>query len=308
MHLHLHLSKTLKHSLYFSLGILAFTTLTDVTRSALAEEFDSHQPIAMVYDGPGACEDGCTKAAAQVARMAGYQVRLVRPNDITDQSTPDEITDFLKNTKVWLQPGGISNEAYRSMSEKLKEGVRNFIGGGGGYVGFCAGAFMATKIIGGTGEVGLGIFPGGTDLFENDPIPGVTFSLPEVTWMGSKRKIYFEGGPFIYGVDRNPRVEVIARYDDRTIAAARTHFGLGRVFITGLHPEAPRNWTEEDGVMDPDGPEQELAAQMVCWAGRKTKCSIAMPKNEPVIPLPHTFGTAKKWLGDKVDQIKDLLH
>ena len=91
-------------------------------------------PIAMVYDGPGSCEEGCTKAAEQVAIMAGYQVRLIKPDDITEHTTNDEINEFFKGSHVWIQPGGISNEAYLSMTEKLKETLVNFIGGGGGYV------------------------------------------------------------------------------------------------------------------------------------------------------------------------------
>lgn len=225
----------------------------------------SKNGIALVYQGPGSCldaESNCTEAAAQVAQMAGFTVKLIQ-HDRTDAKK------IFSRAKVWIQPGGVSNEAYNSMSSELIDGLKEFVRAGGGYVGFCAGGFMATEWIGGTGGMGLGFVPGGTGLYHKG------WSLAPVMWNGKLRNIWFEGGPYFYGIDPSTGFEVTATYETGAAAAVRGTFGKGRVWVTGLHPEAPAHWATDDGVDDPDGPEQLLAAEMVQWAGRgKTKPAV----------------------------------
>lgn len=237
--------------------------------------FDLNQDdasIALVYRGPGACEDGCAEAAFEMATLAGLKAVYVGPNDLDQSQTAQATERLFASAKVWIQPGGVSNEAYYTMTAKMRSALYQFIKNGGGYVGFCAGAFMATSGIGGTGDPGLAVIPGGTGLFrayaEN---PNVVFSLQNVTWKSPsgemrKRKVYFEGGPYLWGIENNPKVEIMARYFTGHVASARTVFGKGRVYVTGLHPEAPAIWSEEDNVHDPDGVDHDLAIEMIFWA------------------------------------------
>ena len=154
------------------------------------------------------------------------------------------------------------------MTYKVRSSLVDFVEKGGGYVGFCAGAYMATSRIGRTRYAGLGIFPGGTSPYGTGVIrPDLDYSLQNLTWQGVSRLVFYEGGPFLYGL--NPAAdhsETLALYDSGFVAAARAIFGKGRVVVSGPHPEAPAIWTEEDGIHDPDGEDIDLAIDMVRWA------------------------------------------
>ncbi len=235
--------------------------------------------VALIYKGTGSCSEedgdagqnnsGCSEAAAKIARKAGLKPKYVGPEDLNDESTPAQVEAIFKNAKVWIQPGGIAATAYFAMSDRLHQEIIKFVNEGGGYVGWCAGAFIATERMGATRYGGLGIFPGGTGIYgTHTETRWVDYSLQEITWNGKKRSIYYEGGPYLYGLEELKNVEVVALYDTGFVAAARTTYGKGRVFISGPHPEAPAVWTEEDELKDPDGTDFDLAIEMVQWAAQ----------------------------------------
>ena len=241
--------------------------------SAQAEEKGGGKPIALVYDGIGSCVEDCSLAAANSARAAGLQPKYVGPKALTEASTPTQIQMLFRGVKVWIQPGGYSKQAYEAMTPTLRKAIVDFVREGGGYVGFCAGAFLTTEQIGTTGSPGLGIFPGKTAPYDVPTIrPDLVFSLEKVQWFGTPRTIYFEGGPFLYDLDS--RVEVVATYQDSKVAAARTTYGKGRVFISGPHPEAPLWWSSVDDIRDPDGSDQEIAVNMIHWASQLEKADL----------------------------------
>jgi hypothetical protein len=124
---------------------------------------------------------------------------------------------------------------------------------------------MATQRIGSSRYGGLGILPGFTAPYYSNPIkPSLDYSLPMLNWGGLKRQVFFEGGPYFYGFQEQG--EAMATYDSGYAAAVRAVFGKGRVYVSGPHPEAPLIWTEEDGIQDPDGIDQDIAVHMVRWA------------------------------------------
>ncbi|MBU6153212.1 MAG: hypothetical protein KGP28_02815 [Bdellovibrionales bacterium] len=228
------------------------------------------RPVALIYQGDGSCEDGCSEASAEVATQAGFEPRFVGPEALNADSSEADVAALYRNARVWIQPGGVAVTAFYSMTPELRNSIREFVGRGGGYVGFCAGAFMATLRIGSSRYAGLGILPGFTAPYGLNPIkPSLGYSLPFVSWGGTRRQIFFEGGPYFYGFES--QAETVARYDTGYAAAVRAFFGKGRVFVSGPHPEAPLFWTQEDGIMDPDGIEQDLAVQMVRWASGITR-------------------------------------
>ncbi len=226
--------------------------------------------IALVFNGPGVCAEDCAKGAAAAAQAAGFTPKLVVPADLPNGATADQVSAFFSGAGVWVQPGGVSNTAYHSMSQTMIQGLISFVKNGGGYVGFCAGAFMATAQIGSTNAPGLGIFPGSTipytppASFAHDH--SLAFEIANVTWNGVQRYIFFQGGPYISNNDAS--VEVVARYNDgaNTVAAARAPYGSGRVFISGPHPEAPDWWAAGTSAPDPDGSDLAYAAEMIRWA------------------------------------------
>lgn len=257
--------QSLKLNLIFTILFFSFLNVT------IAEA--RGKPLALVYQGEGSCEEGCSEAAAHVAELAGFRVQYVAPDALSETATPAQVKALFEHAKVWIQPGGIAVTAYFAMSGKLRQELVHFIADGGGYVGFCAGAYLATSQIGSTRYAGLGILPGGTEPYRtHTETPAVDYSFQDVSWNGKHRKIYYEGGPVLYNVHESETTgsagEIIAYYETGDIAAARASFGAGRVFVSGPHPEAPAIWSEEDGLHDPDGIDHDLAVQMVRWAGR----------------------------------------
>lgn len=206
-------------------------------------------PKALVYNGAGACEEGCASAAFDSAAAAGFD-----PVYIGDANTDPRIFD---GAAVWIQPGGHATQAMLAMSPQLKANLKNFIYHGGGYVGFCAGAFTATAKVGTTRTNGLGILPGRTVLY------GSGVDLKKFTWNGSKRYLYWEGGPYFTSMPAS--VERISTYPNGALGAVRAAYGRGRVFVAGMHPEAPQSWKDYAGVEDPDGDDLDLVAQMIHW-------------------------------------------
>lgn len=216
----------------------------------------SYAKVALVYKGPGSCEDGCSEASADVARLAGLTPVFIGPNEKNMAIFNDAV--------VWLQPGGKSNTVAKNMNSALKNGLKKFIADGGGYVGFCAGGFLATEIIGDTDSKGLGIIPGRSSLLEVKGNPEAAILNTE--WNGVTRGLYFEGGPFFAPKKGHPRPEVTAYYDNGSWASVRSYYGKGRVYVTGVHPEAPEDWRTYFKLIDPDGLDQDVAVEMVHWA------------------------------------------
>ena len=198
----------------------------------------SAQPIALVYGGPGVLTgpDDTLERAEFVAGAAGFTVIEV---------TEPVPTDLLNSASVWVQPGGpnLSADSYMNRNG-MAEQVRDFVSRGGGYVGFCGGAFSAVN--------NLGLIPGSAWNLKQK-----TGKIP-IDWLGKVRYIHFEDGPYILLSDKS--TQVVGTYANGLNAAVRGRFGKGEVFISGVHPEASADWPP---TWDPDGPDVDLAEGMI---------------------------------------------
>lgn len=214
---------------------------------------------ALVWGGPGACQDGCIDAAVHVTKLAGFDPMIVTPENF-DPS-------LFETAKVWVQPGGKSGAASNAMGAKNREVIKKFIADGGGYVGFCAGAFLTTPKVGTTSVTGLGIISGKTKVFRSAKgYPSVEKMItPE-----GYRYHYWEGGPwFSFTNSQLQKVTVKSRYNTtNAINAVETTYGKGRISVTGTHPEAPQWWYDDGRILDTDGLDNQIAADMVKWAAR----------------------------------------
>ena len=222
-----------------------------------AQASESGPGLAVVYRGSGACVP-CVTGAVKAAKAAGLSVVLV----------DEGLSDFsvLATAKVWIQPGGTSKIAIEAMGQKYLNEIRQFVARGGGYVGFCAGAFLSTQHNGTTDAEGLGIVPGRTlPLFEDSSRADHPYLL-NLTWGDRTRSIYFNGGAYfdLTGVN-DPNLKVLATYDDydHKIAAISTRFGLGRVAVTGAHPEEINAVKLARFMHDRDGSDRFLAVEMI---------------------------------------------
>lgn len=228
---------------YLSFTFIVLVLISSSALSAFAG------PKALVYNGAGACKDDCAKAAFDSAVQAGFDAVYVG-----DQETDPTI---FNGASVWLQPGGYAGVAMNNMAPALKKNLKNFIYNGGGYVGFCAGAFVATSRVGTTRVQGLGIISGSTKLY------GKGIRMFKTLWQGSERYLYWEGGPYFRNMPDT--VEQTGAYPNGANAAVRTTYGKGRVWVTGLHPESPQWWKDESGYADVDGDDRDLVTRMLHW-------------------------------------------
>jgi glutamine amidotransferase-like uncharacterized protein len=221
------------------------------------------QPIALIYNGPGACPENCAKSAARAARAAGFHARIITPSQLTAAA--------LNDASVYVQPGGVSGTVASTLTPEQKQMLRDFVSRGGGYVGFCAGANFAALNIrdastgGYLSQVDLGLIPMTAHLYD-----GVDdASILSLTWDGKARQIYWEGGPY-FETPLAPGVDVFATYPNGQMAGVRAHYGRGRVSVTGTHPEAPQSWRDYYKLNDADGVDVDLAQAMIRWAGHST--------------------------------------
>jgi glutamine amidotransferase-like uncharacterized protein len=180
------------------------------------------------------------------------------------QSQPDRLARF----DVLIFPGGRAHKQADALGENARRAVKDFIRSGGGYVGICAGGFLAsaqydwslglvnTRILTGDQEMpGVGIRsmadrgPGtvqieltaeGQSIFGDRPAPF---------------EISFSGGPIFLGPKRGdlPLTVPLAYYSNEvsnyapqrgtmigTPAIFAAKFGTGRVVAISPHPESTK--------------------------------------------------------------------
>lgn len=214
---------------------------------------------ALIWGGPGACQDGCIDSAVYVTKLAGFDPMIVTPENF-DPS-------LFEKARIWVQPGGKSGSASNAMGAANREIIRKFIENGGGYVGFCAGAFLTTTKVGETRVAGLGIIPGRTRVFRR--AKGYPSVEKMITPEGIKYH-YWEGGPwFQFSSKQLENITVKSRYNTtNAINAVQTTYGKGRISVSGTHPEAPQWWYDDSQIVDADGLDNQLAAEMIKWAAK----------------------------------------
>lgn len=161
----------------------------------------------------------------------------------------------LAGLDILMHPGGSGGGQGRNLDEPGREKIRGFVREGGGYIGICAGAYLATahypwslnildaKVVDaqhwkrGTGSVDIELTPAGREIlraahprfpihYANGPLlaPANSPAIEDYETMASfKTEIADNGAP--------------AGVMTGTTAIARGRFGVGRVICFSPHPE-----------------------------------------------------------------------
>ena len=164
------------------------------------------------------------------------------------------ISGGLAGFDVVVFPGGSAHKISDTLGEEGRERVRTFVLEGGGYVGFCAGAYLACSGF----SWGLGVLHAqtvsplwrrGTGMVDLGLVTGVT------PWFDGLREplaIRYANGPVLQPDEgRSPTpYEVVAFYRSELAengtpagimkgspAMVRTRYGRGAVFVSSPHPE-----------------------------------------------------------------------
>lgn len=207
----------------------------------------SERPLALVYRGKSALP-GCPEAVAELLRASSHRfdVRYVGAKEDTPLTA-----QALSRASLYVQPGGASLErAWRRM-RKHRHIIRDYVAGGGRYLGFCLGGYLAGA------TPGFALLPGDTDQYIAMPDAEVDSTAPacvDVNWQRHRQSLYFQDGP-VFLLDRNApqaaQTEVLATYRSGHIAALTAPYGAGSVGVVGPHPEATHDWYVDDGLRDP---------------------------------------------------------
>lgn len=199
------------------------------------------RPLALVYRGPASRPAGCAEAVARLLDGSPFDldVRFTGPREELPLTA-----DVLAVATVYAQPGGGTLRAgYRRMRRHRAE-IRDWVAGGGRYLGFCLGGYLAGA------TPGFGLLPGDTDQYvatEGATVGSTADTLVEVSWRGRRRQLYFQDGA-VFRLDDDADATVLAHYPNGEIAALATPFGAGRVAVVGPHPEATPDWFADSGL------------------------------------------------------------
>lgn len=201
-----------------------------------------------VYDDGGGGGVGPSNVEKCLGKEVGaYKYRRVGARDIRD--------GVLKEVDVLVQPGGSGSKQAEALKPEGREAIKDFVKNGGGYVGICAGSYLATtdytwslgilnaKVIDrkhwarGTGEVKIKITDEGKQLLAaTDDVVAV----------------YYGQGPLLAPDTKDdlPAYKPLAVYETEiaekgapsgvmkgTTAIAAASFGKGRVICISPHPE-----------------------------------------------------------------------
>jgi hypothetical protein len=239
--------RVMVHSLLEQLGMIG----ADVTPDRLAPHApgtvrpDGRRWVAL-YDAEGTGGSGAAKITALMASNPAVSVVRVCAEDIRGGA--------LGAFDVLVVPGGSGSRQATALDEAGRGAVRRFVGNGGGYLGICAGAYLATsgfdwslqilnartlspKWQRGRGKVGIEFTndglsllgaPTGTQavLYANGPIlgPATNSILPPYEPLAFFRSEVAENGTPPGLMTGSP-------------ALVASRFGRGRVIVSSPHPE-----------------------------------------------------------------------
>lgn len=225
------------------------------------------QPIRVaLYDDAGAAGKGVPRVTELLGKTTDVKVTKVKGKEIAD--------GVLKDFDVVIFTGGSGHAEADAVGEKGREEVRQFVRGGGGYVGICAGAYLACSGF----SWGVGVLNAKTVSSKwrrgvgDVQIEGTPLAQETVGLAAEPRGIRYANGPIITPDTREdlPAFEPLAHFRTELAengspvgamvnspAMVRAACGQGRVIISSPHPE------QTEGL---DG----FVEQAVRWvAGRK---------------------------------------
>ncbi|HCT78290.1 MAG TPA: hypothetical protein DGT23_17280 [Micromonosporaceae bacterium] len=213
------------------------------------------RPLALVYRGPASCT-GCSEAVAALLRSTPtrFRIEFCGPGEKVKISA-----ESLATATVYAQPGGGNvTSAWRRLHGHANE-IRDFVNGGGNYLGFCLGAYLA-----GTSP-GFSLLPGDVGRYISTRLAGThqtDDTILPVRWRGKPRHMYFQDGP-VFTIEPDASTIVLATYDTNAPAAVIATYGAGRVGVVGPHPEADQSWYATAELTNPDGIRFDLGHDLI---------------------------------------------
>jgi hypothetical protein len=132
------------HSLKrLAVRLAAFPALVVFSSSSFAAEAPATQPIASKTFHVAIYEDS---GSPELSTVAAENALKISPSFLCKRVTAEDIrAGALTGMDVFMQPGGSGSAQAKKLEESGREKIRQFVKDGGGYVGICAGSYLATS-------------------------------------------------------------------------------------------------------------------------------------------------------------------
>jgi glutamine amidotransferase-like uncharacterized protein len=210
----------------------------------------------LLFDGSGTSRNDV--AAIESILAEGGIAYATASSSRLDEMTAGE----LGARRLLIVPGGnfvtMGNDLQPATAATVRRAVQN----GLGYLGICAGAFMA----GDSPFNGFNLTAGVRFRFYSDANRGIRKSAVSIARPGEPPlEQYWEDGPELSGWG-----EAVARYPDGTPAVVEGAVGRGWVILVGVHPEAPASWRRGMSFTTPLAADRAYAATLITAALQRT--------------------------------------
>lgn len=161
-----------------------------------------------------------------------------------------DIAQLTDDYDVLIVPGGTARLYQKLLGEKGIASIRDFVANGGGYLGLCAGAYLASaNDITGTKNIGIGLLPVRYSLYGHGANIRANVTLTDARTNVVYKTSYHNGA--VYQSDQLPsNVTTLATITDTDSSNPKFHdflvnkativtgsFGKGRVILCGPHIE-----------------------------------------------------------------------
>jgi glutamine amidotransferase-like uncharacterized protein len=236
---------------YYCIPVVVAWVATVFAASLRADETKVLRPTHVaIFSDDGVSKNDPAQIQACLPEARRFNVKLITAKEIREGG--------LKCFDVVIHPGGSGSGQAKALGDEGRERVRQFVRDGGGYVGVCAGAYLASAE-----------YPWALKLLDARVIDDehwargmghVKLSVPKQaqSLLGTGeivKSIHYENGPLLGAAKRNdiPDFESLAIYETEirendapkgvmkgTTAIARGEFGNGRVVCFSPHPEKTR--------------------------------------------------------------------
>lgn len=206
-------------------------------------------PAILLFNGSGTSLNDVA-ALEDILRDRGWS------HSTADSAQLEALSEWeLSAYRLIVVPGGNFEDIGNALTSSTVAKLRRVVGNGVGYLGVCAGAFIA----GAAPINGLNLTEGVRFSFHTLSGQGTRKAAVTInTVAGATLEMYWEDGPQLGGWG-----QVVARYADGTPAVVQGRFGAGWIVLTGVHPEAPQSWRRGLAFTDTAGPSRAFAATLI---------------------------------------------
>ncbi|CEP11163.1 hypothetical protein [Parasitella parasitica] len=206
----------------------------------------------LIYNGNGTSLSSVNQTYTTLKAILGHAYDIIKVDASTLKSEPWEET-----CSLLVIPGGRDSPYCQDLNGQGTTKIKNYVHGGGHYVGFCAGAYFASqniefekgkKDMEVIGPRELGFYPGTS---RGTMFPGFVYNSEKgakavsILHQQETFKAYYNGGGYFVRPQQYEEVKVVCTYqdpglcddEDKVAAGVQCQVGKGSAFLFGFHPE-----------------------------------------------------------------------